>query len=176
MGFEDNLARGVFNPDQEKNKLEKILTEKDIIRLRELISNETLNTLQVSEIMNILVSTELKLTNFGDRDRYILGKYLIWYHEYGKRYMKALRAKELYSSVLTTLPAQTQNLRQEIEKEYTETFRTATHIYCFLVRSPLSIGSGLIKQLTTQKQDINYSGLPTVSGQPSTQKILQGGN
>lgn len=49
-------------------------------------------------------------------------------------------------------------MRIDIEKDYAGTFKQAVHTYCFLARSPLSIGGSLIDRLTSDKKEMKYSG------------------
>lgn len=168
--YEQTLATGTFSNEGEKTRYDKLLSQKEIDRLRQLISQETLNVNDISEILNILVSTELKLTNFNENDRYVLGKYLIWVAEYGKRYTKAIRAEELIGKKIN-LTERSKDLRKEISKEYSESFRNLVHTYCYLSRSPLSIEGQLIGRLTKDSQEITYKGLPTSTGQPNPQQL-----
>src|SRR6056297_3532597 len=92
QGIEEQLSQATFAKDYEKTKYDKLLAQSEMQRIRELVSKELFNINDISEIMNILVSTEVKLTNFNDNDRYVLGKYLIWVTEYAKRYSQAIRA------------------------------------------------------------------------------------
>jgi hypothetical protein len=157
-GFENALRRATFNPDNEKTRYDKLFSQSEILRLRDLISKEILCKNDISEIQNLLVSTEIKLTNFDTNDRYVLGKYLIWVNEYAKRYLKALRAQELYDNG-EYKNLEVTELRKEINKEYSETFRVVVHTYCFLSRSPLSLGGAFIERLTTDRHEMEYKGL-----------------
>ena len=169
-GFEQSLGNATFSNEQEKTRYDKLLSQQEVLRLRELISQDVLRINDISEIMNILVSTEIKLTNLNENDRYVLGKYLIWVNEYGKRYTKSLRAEELINKAYQ-LTERSQELRKEIKKEYAETFRALVHSYCYLARSPLSIEGQLIGRLTRDTQEITYKGLPTPTGQPNPQQF-----
>jgi hypothetical protein len=157
-GFENQLSKATFGEETERGKMDKILSQKDMQRLRELVSKSLLEVEEVDEIMNTLVSTEIKLTNFNDNDRYILGKYLLWVSEYGKRYSRAIRTRDYYKRQWSYLTERTRNMRIDIEKDYAGTFKQAVHTYCFLARSPLSIGGSLIDRLTSDKKEMKYSG------------------
>lgn len=166
QGFENQLTEATFAKDYEKTKYDKLLAQSEMQRLRILVSKELFSINDISEIMNILVSTEVKLTNFNDLDRYVLGKYLIWVTEYAKRYSQAIRAKEQYEEMWEKLTPRHKELRIEIEKLYAETFKQAVHTYCFLARSPLSIGGSLVKTMTTDRSEMEYKGMPVPQAQP----------
>lgn len=160
-GFEQGIERTMYNAEYERTRYDKLLTREEIMRLREILKKEQLTTDDISEVLNIAVSTEVKLTRLNDWDRYLLGKYLIWLGEYGKRYSKALRAKEYYAKNWSILTNRTKEMRNEIEKDYGGQFKQCAHAYFYLARSPLSIEGGMVDALTTDQKDIRYSGLPS---------------
>jgi len=165
QSFEAKLNQATFGSDYEKTRFDKLLSQSEMQRLRELVSNETLEINSISEIVNILVSTEVKLTNFNDNDRYVLGKYLIWVSEYGKRYAKSIRAKEEILLNWKNMSVRHKKIRQQIEIDYAEAFKQAVHTYCFLARSPLSIGGSLIEKMTIDRSEMEYKGIPVPQAQ-----------
>lgn len=165
-GFEQRLNQATFGSDYEKTRYDKLLSQSEMQRLREIVSNETLGINEISEVINILVSTEVKLTNFNDNDRYVLGKYLIWVSEYGKRYAKSIRAKEEIIKNWGNMSDRHKKIRNQIEIDYAEAFKQAVHTYCFLARSPLSIGGSLIEKLTVDRSEMEYRGVPVPNAQP----------
>jgi hypothetical protein len=158
--FQDQMGQTVYNAEYERTRYDKLLTREEIMRLRDILKKEQLTTDDISEVMNIAVSTEIKLTRLNDWDRYILGKYMIWIGEYGKRYSKALRAKEYYAKNYSILTERTKEMRNEIEKDYGGQFKQCCHAYFYLARSPLSLEGGMVDALTTDQKDIRYSGIP----------------
>jgi len=166
--FEGKLNNAVFSNEYEKTRYDKLLAQSEMQRLRELVSQDNLTINNINEILNILVSTEVKLTNFNDNDRYVLGKFLLWVSEYGKRYAKSIRAQAQFIKMWGTMTKRHRELRKQIEVEYSETFKQAVHAYCFLGRSPLSVGGSLIKTMTTDRSEMEYKGSNVPSQQPQT--------
>lgn len=173
-GYEDAMRQAAYNNDFERTKHDKLLSREEVMRLRELMKKDIHTTDDIQEIMNIAVSTEIKLTRFSDWDRYVLGKYLIWVGEYAKRYSKALRAKKYYEKHWDSLTARTKELRKEIEKDYAEQFKQCVHAYFFLARSPLSLEGGLIDAFTTDRKDFNYTLPPAPPNGTPQQNWLPG--
>jgi hypothetical protein len=159
-GFEQTLGSSTFNENNERSRYDKLLSQSEMTRLREIMKKESISIEEISEVMNIAVSTEIKLTNFNENDRYYLGKYLIWIGEYAKRFSKALRANEYYKEFQDKLSPRTKELRLEIIKDYTEQFKNNMHSYFFLARSPLSLEGTLIDSLTRDKKEVQYNQLP----------------
>jgi len=172
-GFENQVGKATFGEESERTRFDKILSQQEVSRLRDLISKDLLEVKEVDEIMNILVSTELKLTNFNENDRYILGKYLLWVSEYGKRYSRAIRTRDYYKAKWSHLTERTKSMRIDIEKDYAGTFKQAVHTYCFLARSPLSIGGSLVDRLTSDKREMKYTGSPNVLPTQPGQNFMQ---
>jgi len=166
--FEGKLNNAVFTTDHEKTRYDKLLAQSEMQRLRELISQDNLTINGINEVLNILVSTEVKLTNFNENDRYVLGKYLIWVSEYGKRYSKSIRAQQQFIKMWGSMSKRHKELRKQIEIDYSETFKQAVHTYCFLGRSPLSISGSLIKTMTTDRSEMEYKGSNVPVAQPQT--------
>lgn len=171
-GFENQLGKATFGEESERTRMDKVLSKEEVDRLREIVTKDLLEIEEVDEIINILVSTELKLTNFNENDRYILGKYLLWVSEYGKRYSRAIRTRDYYRRQWSYLTERTRSMRIDIEKDYAGTFKQAVHTYCFLARSPLSIGGSLIDRLTSDKREMKYTGSPMQLPQPN-QNFMQ---
>lgn len=168
--IEDQLQKAIYTGNLERTNFDKVLSKHEMFRLREIMSKESLTIIDISEIQNILVSTEAKLTNFDDWDRYVIGKYFIWVCEYAKRYSKALRAKVFYAKIWDSLNDRTKELRAEIEKEYTETYKLLVHVYCYLIRTPLSVEGALVDRLTIDRKEIEYTGNTQVPAQVPQQQ------
>lgn len=166
QSFESRVGQAIFNADNERTRYDKLLSQSEITRLREIMKKDSLTVSEISEVMNIAVSTEIKLTNFNDNDRYVLGKYLIWIGEYAKRFSKALRASEYYEAFGDRLSSRTIELRKEILKDYTEQFKQNMHAYFYLARSPLSLEGSLIDSLTMDRKEVQYNQIPQL---PTTQ-------
>jgi hypothetical protein len=166
------MGRAVFNADNERTRYDKLLTQSEMTRAREILKKEAISIEEISEIMNIAVSTETKLSNFDDNDRYIMGKYLIWIGEYAKRFSKALRANEYYAKFENRLTSRTLELRKEIIKDYTEQFKQNMHAYFYLIHSTLSLEGTLIDSLTMDRKEVQYNQIPSIPQQNPTQSWI----
>jgi len=167
--FQKELQQSIYSNASEKTSQDQVLSREEVMNLRSLISKEFLCSDDINSIQNILVSNEIKMTNFTDREKYVIGKYFVWVSEYAKRYIKALSANYFYSKYTGKLTDNTKNGRKEIEKDYSSTYRLLVHTYCYLIRSPLSVKGALVNRFTTNTQEINYSGLAQNNPVPQTQ-------
>ena len=82
--FEQAIAQQVFSKQQEKTFIDKILAKQDIEGVRELIKKPRLKREELLELLYLLTSTESKLLNYGEWDRYIILKYFVWVREFIK--------------------------------------------------------------------------------------------
>lgn len=163
--IESQLQQAIYSGNLERTNFDKVLSKGEVLRLREIMSKEELSIQDISEAQNILVSTEAKLTNLDEWDRYVIGKYYVWVNEYAKRFSKSLRAEVFYKHIWNKLSKRTQGLRHEIMKEYTEGYKFLVHIYCYLIRTPLSIEGAAFDRLTQERKEIEYRGGNTVQAQ-----------
>ena len=166
--FQQELQQAVYTPSLERTGQDQILSKEEVIRLREIVSKDFLNLADINAIQNILVSNEIKMTNFTDREKYVIGKYFIWVSEYAKRYSKALSAKQFYEKYKGKTTDRTKEARREIEKDYASQYKALVHTYCYLIRSPLSVKGALVNRFTSTRQELVYSGQVPNQQTPAT--------
>lgn len=76
--FEDLLGQAAYRGNTEKAFTDKLLGRQDAEKLRDLIRKDDLTRSELLELLYLVCGVELKLVNFDERDRYILGKYYTW--------------------------------------------------------------------------------------------------
>lgn len=69
---------------KDKSFLDKLLAKEDVDRLRELTKKPKLCREDLLELLYLLTSTESKLLNLGEWDRYIMLKFFVWIREFIK--------------------------------------------------------------------------------------------
>ena len=82
--FEQNLEKGLFNQNPEKTYIDKLLARKEVERTKELIKKPKLSREDVLELLHMCSSTESKLLNLSEYDRYVILKFFIWIREFVK--------------------------------------------------------------------------------------------
>lgn len=79
--IEQALEKSIFSQGAEKTAIDKVLAREDINRAREIIKKKDLSREDISELMYIITSTESKLVNYNEWDRYIILKFFVWIRE-----------------------------------------------------------------------------------------------
>lgn len=82
MTFEQALQQGMFSRDNEKTFIDKLLAREDVNKVKELIKKPKLTREELLELLYLLSSTEAKLLNYGEWDRYIILKFFVWIREF----------------------------------------------------------------------------------------------
>jgi hypothetical protein len=167
--LQQQIQNAVYSANYERTTQDQVLSKEEVLTLRNLLGKDYLNLKDINTIQNILVSNEIKMTNFNDHEKYIIGKYFVWVSEYAKRYSKSLSAMTFYQQYTGKLTTKTMESRQEIEKEYAGTYKLLVNTYCYLIRSPLSVKGALVNRFTTNTQEIKYSGQTPGVVPPQTQ-------
>ena len=80
--FEKAIEQSLFSVQSEKSFLDKLLAKDDNEKIRELIKKPRLNRSELLELMYMLSSTEAKLVNYSEWDRYIILKFFVWIREF----------------------------------------------------------------------------------------------
>jgi hypothetical protein len=84
MSFEQQLQRNLFSQNVERTAIDKLLSRKEVERVKELIKQEKLNRSDLLELLYLCLSTESKLLNLGSWDRYVILKFFVWIREFIK--------------------------------------------------------------------------------------------
>lgn len=80
--FEQNIQKGLFSSTTEKTFIDKILGKQDVESVRSIIKKKHLCREDMLEILYLLSSSETKLLNYSEWDRYIMAKYFVWIREF----------------------------------------------------------------------------------------------
>jgi hypothetical protein len=82
--IEDKISQSIFNKDNEKTYVDKLLAKDDVNNLREIIKKPKLSREDILDILYLLTSSESKLYNFNEWDRYVILKFFVWLREFVK--------------------------------------------------------------------------------------------
>lgn len=84
MSFENQLAGQIYQQNQEKSYMDKILSSKDVKEIRDIIKKPKLSRSDISELLYLISSNEAKLYNFDSWHRYVILKMFVWIREFIK--------------------------------------------------------------------------------------------
>lgn len=81
-GIAQQIERQIFSQNHEKTFLDKLLSRKESEEIRQLIKKRDLSRSELLELLYLISSTESKLLNFSEWDRYVLLKFFVWIREF----------------------------------------------------------------------------------------------
>lgn len=82
--FEQMLQRSLTSPQVEKSSIDKFLAKDDIAHTKTLMTKENLTRSELVELLYQCTTSESKLMNLGEWDRYVILKYYVWIQEFIK--------------------------------------------------------------------------------------------
>jgi len=191
--FEQQLQNAMFSGSKEKTFIDKLLAKEDVDRLRELIKKPKLKREELLELLYLLGSTESKLLNYGEWDRYVILKFFVWIREFIKvaellyDYTDDLERKENTCSsctkfkkgylsgdedvctceVFKTSIMLTKRTRQTLyncERLVEHNAKFLIDLYLNISRTTLSIGGTGLLEILKNKYEIAYPQSPGISG------------
>lgn len=82
--FENQLQSAMFNSQNDKTFIDKLLSRQDVEAIRELIKKPKLYRPDIMELQYLVSGAESKLLNYSEWDRYIILKFFVWIREFTK--------------------------------------------------------------------------------------------
>ena len=83
LSYEASLGRYIYGGGgQEKSFIDKTLARSDIDEIKEIMQKSDLERPDLLKLLYLLAGSEIKLVNFGEFDRYLLGKYYAWIRDF----------------------------------------------------------------------------------------------
>jgi len=164
VSLEETLNSNFMQYGQERTYIDKVLAKTESDEIKILMGKEDLSRKELSLLLYLLVSNEIKLLNFNEKDRYISGKFYVWIRQFAQLTM------QIYDYT-TKLEEMSQVERDELgydkdvfemAKNIRNTFvhmvKFLVDIYYFLNRSTLSYESTGFDTLTKSRTETVYPG------------------
>jgi len=160
--YEQWLGNYAFKQPMEKTFVDKLLSRKEVMELQNLIMKEDLTRQDLLKLLYMLTSAELKLSNLGEYDRYLLGKYFTWVRDLVKvaeflyDYVDQIeKGKVKFSDegkkeILDTL--------DQVKKMFLHDVKFSADIFLFLTRSSLALTGIAFDTLSKQRFEYEYGG------------------
>lgn len=163
--WEQMFGQSIFGArTPEKTYTDKLLARKEVTEIQALIKKEDLTRSELLEMLYLLSSSEIKLANFGDWDRYLLGKFLAWIRDFVSMAEILYDYKEKYDKINEkdkTKKNITKNLMENNRKFMLHNIKFLVDIYLYLSRSTLSLSMSAFEILSTSRYEYAY---PTMEG------------
>jgi len=167
--FTESLNRYIFSQSAERTWIDKILDRNDVERIRDLMKKEDWTREDLLEVLYLLAGNELKLVNYGDWDRYLLGKYYAWIRDFVGiaekiyDYLDDLKDEEIDD--------ETRKMLENTKKQILHVVKFNIDVYFYLMRSTLSLGASAFDTLTKSRFEYAYPQVD-ISAQPEQKTFM----
>lgn len=166
--FEQVFGQSLFKSQNvEKAYTDKLLSRKEVSEVQELIKKEDLTRSELLELLYLLSSSEIKLANFNDFDRYLLGKFLSWIrdfvscaeiiYDYENTYRGLIEENEEAKKDVTVMK-EILNLMENNRKFILHNIKFLVDIFLYLSRSTLSLSMSAFDSLSKSRFEYAYPG------------------
>jgi len=82
LSVEGEIQKNMFSKDYEKSFIDKLLSRKEVEEIKNLIKKPSLTRSELLELLYLIGSTEQKLFNYDEWNRYVSLKYFVWLREF----------------------------------------------------------------------------------------------
>lgn len=173
MTFEQMLGQRFYQSQiTERAYTDKLLARRDISQIQELMKKDDLTRSELLNLLYLLSSSEIKLANFGDWDRYLLGKFLAWIrdfvsiaeilYDYKDKYDKAQQkdeGEETDKKDQYMYNPETMRLLENNRNYMLHNIKFLVDIFLYLSRSTLSLSMSAFEILSTSRYEYSYPGM-----------------
>lgn len=175
--YEGQLSSYLYGGSQEKTFVDKVLAKDEVAEIKELMQKASLTREELLKLLYLIAGTENKLLNFGEWDRYLLGKFFAWIRDFvsDAEILFDYLDKVNLGKIRITLNAKEALLYSE--RLLLHDIKFVIDVYCFLGRSTLSLGATAFDTLTSNRFEYDYKNYPALAQTPENKgfKISFGG-
>jgi len=189
--YEQLLGGMAYRPAAEKSYVDKLLSRREVEALKQLVGKEDLTKKELAQFMYMITAIELKLANFNEMDRYILGKFFTWIREFimlsefTYDYVDKMQA-ELKSNIDKNNKAGASGVQiditnkeiiietlQNIKTQQLHNVKFIADLYLYLIRSTMALGSVTFDSLSKNRYEYEYA--PNQMPPPEAAQMQQKG-
>lgn len=144
-----NIDRFALNLS-ESTYTDKLLAKRVIERLQLYMRKKELTREDIYEILYLLTSEELKVLNFNEFDRYVLGKFYAWIRDF------MVVADKIYQWYEKETDEKIKKYLEKSKKEMESVIRFLVDVFLYLARSTLSKEAKAFDTLSKQRIEYIY--------------------
>lgn len=171
MGFENQVEQQLFKQNSEKSHLDKALARKDVDDLREIIKKTKLERTDILEILYLLTSTESKLLNYQEWDRYVILKLFVWIRDFVKVAEQLYDYQDRLDKGEVKLPAETKKLLENNKHLIEHNIKFLVDLYLNIGRTTLSLKGKAFNEILNNKYEFVYPNMQApVAAMPPQRK------
>lgn len=155
--FEQSLGGNIFTPEYEKTFIDKVLGRREVEELKDIMEKDELDRSDLNKLLYLLSSVEIKLVNFGEWDRYLLGKFYAWIRDFVAT-LEILfdYQKMINEGKVSGVSESTRQMLQNIQYKQSHNVKFLADVFLYLSRSTLSYRAMGFDTLTSQRFEYSY--------------------
>lgn len=159
--IERQLGSYLYSGTAEKTYIDKLTAKGEVEEIKQLMQQEDLTRNDLLRILYLLAANEIKLVNFGDWERYLLGKYYAWIRDFVASaeilydYKEAIEKKDSDIKVNEFTKRMLENIRVKM----LHNIKFLCDVYLYLSRSTLSLGATAFDTISKNRYEYAYPGM-----------------
>lgn len=172
MSIAEALQAYSVKKTNEKSVIDKILAKDDIEKIRRLMQKSDLTRDELLDLLYLVSSSESKLYNFDERERYVMMKMYVWVREFVsilEEYYDVYEKKEHLLSPYGKKLLRTNRLLLEHQVKF------LVDLYLNISRTSLSKNGHAFKMFLENKFEFAYDNKQTLIDQQNKRPNLLGG-
>jgi len=158
--FEYQLGSYLYGSNPEKTYIDKLIARGEVEEIKEIMQKDDLTRNDLLRTLYLLAANEIKLVNFGEWERYLLGKYYAWIRDFVASaeilydYRDKIEAKDSEIKINENTKKMLENVRVKM----LHNIKFLCDVYLFLSRSTLSLGATAFDTISKNRYEYAYPG------------------
>ena len=154
--IERAIQNSLFSNPQDKTFTDKLLGRQDVDAVRELMKKEPLERSEVLDLLYMLSSTESKLFNYSEWDRYVQLKFFTWIRDFVKIAEQVYDYEDDLKKNKVKISARAAQMISNNKRLIEHNVKFLADLYLNIGRTSLSVsGTGFI-EILKNKYEISY--------------------
>lgn len=166
--YEQALGSNLYNISGDKTFVDKTLAKSDVEELKDIMQKERLDRKDLLKLLYLLAGTEIKLVNFGEFDRYLLGKFYAWVRDFVANAEFIYDILQDIESGKIVVTDETKELLADVRDKMLHNIKFLADVFLYLGRSTLSLEATAFDTITKTRYEYHYPS-QAVSSQPAEQ-------
>lgn len=173
MDIEAQIEKNIFNVNQEKSFIDKLLANNEVIAVRDLMKKPRLDRSDMMDLLNLLSGNEIKLVNYSAWERHVMAKFFVWIREFIKSiellydYQDYIEKEEKAGNMVLSKDAKRMYGNIQLMGEHNVKF--LCDLYYNLCRSSMSLGATGVLEFLKNKFEISYPDIMKQQAKPGVQ-------
>jgi len=156
MNIENEIQKNMFSKNYEKTFIDKLLARKETEEIKRLVKKPQLTRSELLELLYLIGSTEQKLFNYDEWNRYVSLKYFVWLREFISICELWFDLNDQLEKDDITIDDNLNRLLNTIRDQLEHNAKFLVDLYLNIGRTSLSINATGFFELMRNKFEISY--------------------